>query len=222
MPGVDTKFIEANEKILGSLLDQVLPPDRIDERFGRIQFAARYRFRRKPDYTRMRLLAPSPAFPTGISEVRLRADELARMDPQLGQVVIVENEISYLALPERPDTVAIFGSGFALGSVVGFSWLQDKVITYWGEIDTYGFLILNRLRARYPKVVSMLMDVETLLAHPLQWVTEDKPTNQPLPHLTEPEAALYRDLIEDRYGHQVRLEQERVRFSLVRQALASS
>jgi hypothetical protein len=71
-------------------------------------------------------------------------------------------------------------------------------------------------------VESILMDVETLLAHPLQWVTEDKPTNQPLPHLTEPETALYRDLIEDRYGHQVRLEQERVRFSLVRQALASS
>jgi hypothetical protein len=220
-PGVDTKFIEVHEKILASLLDQVLPADRVDERFGRTHFASRYRFRRKPDYTRMRLLAPSPAFPAGITEVRLRADELARMDPQLGRVIIVENEISYLALPDQPDTVAIFGSGFALGSVVGFSWLQDKLVTYWGDIDTYGFLILNRLRARYPKVESMLMDADTLLAHPLQWVSEDQPTNQPLPHLTEPEAALYRDLIEDRYGHKVRLEQERVRFSLVQRALGS-
>lgn len=220
VPGVDTKFIEINEKVLSSLLDHVLPADRIDRRFGRTQFAARYQFRRKPDYTRLRLLAPSPAFPVGISEVRLRADELAQMDPRLDQVLIVENEISYLALPERPDTVAIFGSGFALGSVVGLSWLQDKMITYWGDIDTYGFLILNRLRARYPEVESILMDVETLLAHPLQWVTEDKQTDQPLPHLTEPEAALYRDLIEDRHGHRLRLEQERVRFSLVRQALA--
>ena len=115
-------------------------------------------------------------------------------------MVIVENEITYLALPERPDTLAIFGSGFALGSVVGFGWLQNKLITYWGDIDTYGFLILNRLRARYPQVESILMDVDSLLAHRPQWVTEEKPTSHPLPHLTEAEAALYRDLIEDRYG----------------------
>jgi hypothetical protein len=135
-------------------------------------------------------------------------------------VIVVENEISYLALPELPDTVAIFGSGFALGSVAGLTWLQDKTITYWGDIDSYGFVILNRLRACYPHVRSILMDVETLLAHPLQWVTEEQPTNQPLPHLTDVEAETYEALVEDRFGHHVRLEQERVRFSLVREVLS--
>jgi hypothetical protein len=90
------------------------------------------------------------------------------------------------------------------------SWLSSKTITYWGDIDTYGFVILNRLRARYPRVVSILMDAGTLLAHPDQWVVEEKPTEIALPHLTEAEAALYRDLVEDRYGHHVRLEQERI------------
>jgi len=100
-----------------------------------------------------------------------------------------------------------------------FCLLQDKTITYWGDIDTYGFVILNRLRARYPHVRSILMDLHTLLAHSLQWVTEERPTNQPLPHLTEAEADTYEALVEDRFGHHVRLEQERVRFSLVREAL---
>jgi hypothetical protein len=60
--------------------------------------------------------------------------------------------------------------------VAGLSWLSSKTITYWGDIDTYGFVILNRLRARYPRVVSILMDAETLLAHPDQWVVEERPT----------------------------------------------
>lgn len=63
------------------------------------------------------------------------------------------------------------------------------------------------------------MDHDTLLAHRGQWVTEEKPKVESLPLLTEPESELYRDLAEDRYGHHIRLEQERVRFSRVAQAL---
>ena len=220
VPGVDTKFIETYRLVLAELLEAVLPPERVDRRFGRTDFAARFGFRRRPDYTRLRFLAPQCVFPAGVGEVTVRTDELAGLDPRLGRVLIVENETSYLALPELPDTLAIFGSGFALGSVAGLTWLQDKHVTYWGDIDTYGFAILNRLRARYADVTSLLMDTDTLLAHPQQWVIEERPTDQPLPHLTGPEAALYADLVEDRYGHHVRLEQERVRFSRVRRALA--
>lgn len=221
VPGVDTKFVETYQLVLGELLEQVLPPERIDARFHRGKFAGRFGFRRLPDYTRFRFLSPQSVLPPGISEVTLRAEEFAGLDPSCATVIMVENEISYLALPEMPDTLAIFGAGFALGSVAGLRWLQDKRIIYWGDIDTYGFAILNRLRANYPDVESVLMDVDTLLAHPQQWVLEPKPTRLALPHLTEAESLLYQDLVEDRYGHHVRLEQERVRFSRVREALRS-
>ena len=215
VPGVDTKFIEQNRLLLGRLLDAVLPEARIDQRFSAGDFAARYRFRRRPDYTRIRTLGSADLLPAGLSEMTVRTTELTRLDPPVSQVVLVENEISYLALPDRPDTVAIFGAGFALGSVAGLTWLSTKTIIYWGDIDTYGFVILNRLRARYPRVESILMDPETLLAHPEQWVREERPTDLALPHLTESEAALYRDLVEDRYGHHVRLEQERISYARV-------
>lgn len=218
VPGVDTKFIEAHRVLLCDLLEAVLPEDRVDLRYARSDFAGRFRLRRRPDYTRFRFLGSSTLLP-GVSELTLRTAELARLDLGVRRVLIAENEISYLALPELPDTVAIFGSGFALGSVAGLTWLPQVAITYWGDIDTYGFSILNRLRARYPDVTSVLMDADTLLAHPLQWVREEVPTAIALPHLTEDEAALYRDLVEDRYGEHVRLEQERVRFSRVRRAL---
>ncbi|WP_375430766.1 Wadjet anti-phage system protein JetD domain-containing protein [uncultured Friedmanniella sp.] len=217
--GVDTKFIEAHRLLLCDLLEAVLPASRVDLRYSRSDFAGRFGLRRKPDYTRLRFLIPQTHFP-GVSELTLRTAELARLDLGVGRVLMVENEISYLALPDLPDTVAIFGSGFALGSAAALTWLSQVSIIYWGDLDTYGFAILDRLRIRYPDVTSMLMDVDTLLAHPLQWVREEVPTASPLLHLSEEEGALYRDLVEDRYGEHVRLEQERIRFSRVRQALA--
>lgn len=217
--GVDTKFIEQHRAVLSSLLEAVLPEDRVDRRWDRSDFAGRFRFRRRPDYTRLRFLDPATMLPAPISEATLRTEELSALEPGVGTVIIVENEISYLALPPLADTMAIFGSGFALGSVGGLTWLEGRQILYWGDLDTYGFVILNRLRARYPDVTSVLMDHDTLLAHRGQWVTEEKPSAEPLPLLTEPESELYRDLVEDRYGHHVRLEQERVRFSRVAAAL---
>ena len=79
---------------------------------------------------------------------------------------------------------------------------------------------LNQLRARFPDVTSILMDESTLLDHRTQFVTEPHPTRAAQQHLTEAEQALYRDLIEDRFGPSVRLEQERIRFSAVRRAIA--
>jgi hypothetical protein len=113
----------------------------------------------------------------------------------------------------------VFGSGFASSGLAGLPWLRDSEIAYWGDVDTYGFDILSRLRSHLPQVRSILMDRETLLFHRDHWSTESRPTRRPLAHLTGPEQSLYQDLISDVYGIGVRLEQERVRFSRVHDAL---
>lgn len=215
--GVDTKFVERHQKLLGQLLITVLPPERIDG--PQSTFARRFRFRSKPGYTRLRLLTPLPTFPAGITELRLRTDELAMVELPISTVFVVENEVTYLAFPTIPDAIVVFGEGFHLTTLDSVTWLHRKEIVYWGDIDTHGFAILNRLRARFSPVRSILMDRETLLAHSAQCVTEPEPTAEPLSHLTEHERSLYQDLIEDRFGAAVRLEQERIRFSMVRQVL---
>jgi hypothetical protein len=88
-------------------------------------------------------------------------------------------------------------------------------IFYWGDIDTHGFAALDRLRAGFPAVRSFLMDRQTLFAHRSLWVQENSPYNGPLTHLTDDERALFDDLRSDRLGEGVRLEQERISFSLV-------
>ncbi len=214
--GVDTKFVERNSKLLERLLF-VLAPERAD--LSALDVAKRLGFRARPDYVRLRFLGPQPKWPSAVTEARLRADELPKAGIVATTVFIVENEISYLAFPAVPASIVMFGSGYALEPTHGGEWLEDKELVYWGDIDTHGFAILNNLRQRYPKVASILMDTSTLVAHPRQWAQEAAPTSRALPHLSRPEALFYQDLVEDRYGHGVRLEQERVRFSLVREAL---
>ena len=219
LEGVDTKFLDRHRGLLDELLTATLPPERVDSRYTAGEFARKFGFLAKPTYTRLRLLSPDPAFPSGVSELTLRNEELAGLELSASTVFIVENEVSYLAFPAVADSIVVFGSGFGVAGLGELPWLDSREIVYWGDIDTHGFDILHRLRNRFASASSILMDEETLLAHRRQWVSEPSPTSRPLGNLTAAEAALYRDLIDDRHGQAVRLEQERVRFSLVCRAL---
>ena len=213
VPGVDTKLIEGHRGVLAELLDLQLTPDRIDA--DATDFAGRYRFRRKPGYVRFR----SPGF-GDFSELSVRVDEFAAPPPGARRAYVVENEITYLAFPLPDGAIVIFGGGYAVDVLEPLGWLTDLDLVYWGDIDTHGFAILNRLRHRFGHARSMLMDRATLLAHRGQWVTEPRPTAASLDLLDAEEAELYRDLVDGTLGPSVRLEQERVAFAAIEQTLA--
>jgi hypothetical protein len=224
VPGVDTKFIERHRGILTDLLDLQLTPDRIDAAVPRADFAGRYRFRKKPGYVRFRYLG-SPrqggrGDPGAFSEITVRAGELPAAPPGISAVYVVENEITYLAFPPVAGAIVIFGGGYAVSVLEALAWLADHELVYWGDIDTHGFSILGRLRRRFPHVRSMLMDRATLLAHRSQWVTEPSQAAADLDCLTADEADLCRDLAAGVFGPSIRLEQERVRFSLLEASLS--
>jgi len=227
VPGVDTKFIEQHRGVLASLLDLQLDPPRVDPGVPRPDFTGRYRFRKKPQYVRVRLPAARISLGTGpsgeltCSEMSLRADEFTAIPSGVTAAYVVENEITYLAFPAVEGAIVIFGGGYAVSALESLGWLAGTDLTYWGDIDTHGFAILNRLRRRFPHARSILMDRETLLAHSGQWVTEPTPIDTHLDLLDPAEAALYRDLVSHALGQSVRLEQERVRFAALEEALRS-
>lgn len=220
VPGIDTKFIEQHRGILTTLLEAQLDPARIDLSRPRSDFAGRFGFRGKPEYVRMRAL--DGELLGGFTELTVRVDELATQSPRHGTIVIVENDTTYLALPAGLDAIAICSGGYAVSRLAALPWLENRRVIYWGDIDTHGFAMLSQLRASLPLAASMLMDRATLLAHEGQWVREPKPTNARLPGLDEAEHGLYVDLIEGRFGEAVRLEQERISFDWVREALNSA
>ena len=170
VPGVDTKFIERHRGVLTELLDAQLDPSRVDA--AAPDFAGRYGFLRKPGYVRFRVAGRF----RGFSELSVRADEFTAAHlPGVTRAYVVENEITYLAFPLPADAIVIFGGGYAVAVLEPLGWLADLDVVYWGDIDTHGFAILNRLRHRFPHARSMLMDRATLLAHRDQWVTEPLP-----------------------------------------------
>ena len=100
------------------------------------------------------------------------------------------------------------------------SWLTATQIHYWGDIDTHGFAILDRLRSTFPAARSLLMDPATLMAHRSLWVQEETPTRAALSRLTPAEQALFDDLLHDRLGEEnVRLEQERLSYTFLQRSL---
>ena len=72
-------------------------------------------------------------------------------------VYVVENEITYLAFPPADDAAVLLGGGYALSGLSPLTWLQDRDLIYWGDIDTHGFAILNRLRQAFPHARSCLL-----------------------------------------------------------------
>jgi hypothetical protein len=221
VPGVDTKFIEQHRGLLSDLLDAHPRGGPADSDRPRAEFAGRYGFREKPDYVRFRLLDERYyAGLAGFTELTVRAEQFGSPPAGVRTVYVMENEITYLAFPHTPDSIVVFGSGYRVGgSLERLTWLSSVELVYWGDIDTHGFAILNRLRHRFPQARSILMDQATLLAHKDQWVREPSPTSARLDRLSEEESELYAQLVSDQFGPAVRLEQERIQYTAIEAAL---
>ncbi|HSW09180.1 DUF3322 domain-containing protein [Aquabacterium sp.] len=223
LPGIHSKFIEAQRGVLTELLDRVLPPEAIDAgATGAAQFARRYGFRDKPLRLRFRFLDPChPGWAPGADQdYAVRHEAFAALDPAVSRVFITENEINFLAFPPAADSLLVFGAGYGFDALAQARWLARCELHYWGDIDTHGFAILDQLRSHLPHAQSFLMDRQTLLAHLPQWTSEPQPTLRDLPRLNDEERRLFDELRWLRlHDTPVRLEQERIGFAAVEQAL---
>jgi len=222
LPGVHSKLIERHRGVLAELLDRVLPAESIDRKYSGVSgFCRRYGFLDKPSRVRLRILDPSIRLLAVHTEqdITLTQTAFAALYPAVSRVFITENEINFLAFPEVPDAMLLFGAGYGFDNLAEAAWLHDKKIHYWGDIDTHGFAILNQLRGNFAHAQSLLMDERTLLDHKTLWGVEPQPETGALDRLSPAENALYDQLRHNHWGERVRLEQERIGFDCLRQAL---
>ena len=205
------------------LLDGVLPEWAIEwQATGARQFPERYGLLREPALVRFRVLDPDCAV-AGLTDLSIPAEQFRELAPDVATVFITENKTNGLAFPDHPRAWVIFGLGYGLERLGEVPWLYRVRVVYWGDIDTHGFAMLDRLRQRLPHAESLLMDRATLEAHEGLWTEE--PANdrflEDLERLTADERALFDDLRSDRLGERVRLEQERVGYGWVTGRLRS-
>lgn len=219
MPGIDTKFIEANKALLRGLFDLVCPTDTVNS--SGMDFSLRYGFLREPPRVRFRLLDPAIRL-AGLSEcpdVELDAESFAALRLDASYAIVMENKTTYLALPRMSASIAIFGGGYGARALGKASWLQDMRVLYWGDIDTHGFAILSQLREFLPHARSILMDEATLLAFRESWTNETAQHRHTLTRLSAEEQTVFALLIQQRFGKGVRLEQEKVPIAYALHAL---
>lgn len=218
LPGVHTKLIEGHRGVLAELLDLVLPEEAIDATHKGIGgFCRRYGFLDKPSRVRFRLLDPNiRMLPTeSDQDITLTQVSFSSLELPVSKVFITENEINFLAFPDVPDAMAIFGAGYGFANLAAALWLQQKDIYYWGDIDTHGFAILNQFRKFFPHSISFLMDRHTLFEHRPLWGVEAQPETANLARLNTEESALFDQLRQNYWGERIRLEQERIGFDFL-------
>jgi hypothetical protein len=209
--GIDSKWLESHKKIVCELTVTIKGISNTD-------FFKACGLKPPPQLIRMRILDPQLRNRIGgLYDISVPCEEAANLVIKPTRVFIVENLQTGLAFQDLPGSVVIMGLGYGVDVLEKFSWLHNMPRSsapqciYWGDIDTHGFAILNRARKYLPALESILMDEATLLSHRPLCVEEKKqhPSGE-LPLLTNNEQKIFSSLKGNVWGHNIRLEQERV------------
>lgn len=209
LEGADSKFFERNRGLMIQLLDVVF--DGLPSELGLEPFLGAL-----DEADHWLLVAPLEKGLLPFAQQRLRVSELINVLLPASRILIVENESCLHQLPIMANTIAILGAGLNLG------WMQAEVFTgkniaYWGDIDTWGLVMLAKARSLRPDIHVLLMQKQIFDLHQANSVREPYSAGiQPPNGLTENEKDLYCYLITLERG---RLEQEFLPKQLVSDAL---
>ena len=204
--GIDSKWIELNKGAALPLYTAMTgEPNFV---FAEISRQIRVRF------------LDSKLSPGGLSDISASPEELQKLGmfkvrPEL--VIVTENLVSLCCLPDMLGVLALHGGGYAVDALSRITWLHDVPILYWGDLDSNGFAILDRMRHYFPHVESLMMDEETLQQHKELCVREPSPNRGSFTCLNPEEQRVLDTLRLGEYA--LRLEQERVEWGYALQQI---
>lgn len=210
--GVDTKFFERNASLLTKLLDERF--EGAASEHGLTTFLDAFE-----ESSHWVLVVPLAPGILPFKRLRLTTAELAETALPGSRLLVVENEQCSHQLPQVPDTIAVLGAGLDLNWLAS-PRLAEKQIAYWGDMDTWGLLMLARARLYQPAIKALLMEQALFERYaPISAVAEPTTAQDVVPDgLLIDEAAFYRCLLAQQRG---RLEQEYLPRALVQLDIAA-
>lgn len=159
---------------------------------------------------RVRLRFHAGDAPGGFDDVEVPMSGLDRLSTPRA-VVMVENLETFLALPTRQGVVLAWGAGYRAGEIVESPYFRRVPLVYWGDLDTDGYAILDRVRGVIPEVQSVLMDGDTVARWRHLGVADRDFRARRYDRLHDTELDGLESLIQ---GGHLRIEQERIRFDV--------
>ena len=208
---IDSKFYENNEELLLKLLEIRFPNENFNEGLasflGAVNHSGQWLLIKDLGDT----LQP-------FKELRVRDKDLLNTPLPAENILIIENEQVIYLLPPLKNTIAILGAGNNL-SWMKAEWLNDKNIAYWGDMDTWGMLILNQAKQHQPRLCTLLMN-EILFEQYQEESAVKEPTitRAKLDYVSSEEFNFYTFLARQNEG---RLEQEFLPEDIVQKTLQS-
>lgn len=202
--GIHTKFIENNATILRSLLDFL-----IQDKINPLEkdFHLRYNLKSKEKLIRVRILCSDLALKYPYNDFSIQLSDFVNNEITSHNIFIAENEMNFLTLPSKQNSIAIWsGGGFQISYLANIDWFKGKQIYYWGDIDAAGLSILSQLRTYYPSTQSILMDRATFERYYENGKSEKAISAKLLKGLTLEELNFFNYLNENKF----RLEQEKI------------
>lgn len=202
---IHTKFIEDNEAILKSLLDFLIPEYRKDDKEKSL--ARRYYLKYDEPTIRIRILDNNLKIGE-LTDLRIPLSDFTKLNINCSRIIITENKMNFLALPNLSSAIAIWsGGGFMVSYLKQIDWLHGMNILYWGDLDAHGFLILHQVRSYFPQTNAIMMDMETFSRFKIEGLGKGEPiAAQELNNLSEEEIAMFYFLKNNNF----RLEQEKI------------
>lgn len=197
--GVDTKFIERNYRLLQLFLDERFNGAATEQGLHAFLDAS-------DDNDHWLLVRPLQKGLLPYSRLRLTTRELMAQELPANRILVIENEQCEHLLPELTDTIAVLGAGLDLGWLSAPT-LDQKEVIYWGDLDTWGLLMLARARHYRPSIKPLMMNkaVFEQFAEKSAVVEPVHAQAEPPNGLTADEANVYLYLLAAKRG---RLEQE--------------
>ncbi len=225
LEGINTKFIENNRELILYLYAYATNKEQeISLKSDKESFNLTCGFRSKRPIVRFSFIGDDCSPLVNLSprmDISLDIESFSNLNPKVKNVIICENEITFLSLPKCQDTMAIFGGGYNAKILGVVYWLNFKNIYYWGDLDRDGFAILNNLRANLPnaKIISLMMDKETFNLGRVSAVEDTSKTAGDLLYLTPKENEVYNELRVRMGEKDTRLEQEYIPYHYVLERL---
>lgn len=197
--GIDSKFFERHATLVTALLDVRFDGEASKQGLVRFLNAA-------DEGEHWLLVAPLSPGLLPFARQRVRARELLDTPLPARRILIVENERCLHLLPMLPDTISVLGAGLNLAWMEA-SWLHERIVGYWGDMDTWGLQMLSHARRWQPHVEAFLMTEALFDAHASTLAVEEGTIAawDPPSGLTAEEQSLYARL---RSSDKGRLEQE--------------
>jgi hypothetical protein len=180
-----TKFIESNERIVTVLMDAITDGE-VSNAGSLLAWLGCHDkpsgwllIRALDDDLRGHLM--------GAETLRMASADIGRYGLPCERVLVVENDVCAYSLPQIKGCMAVAGTGGNLQWLAA-QWVKAARVGYWGDMDTWGFVLLDRALGHAPHITPLMMDGSTLDRYSDRAVYEEAVIVDALHHLPTDEA----------------------------------